>query len=81
VKGTSENQCRVMVHVYWMSRYEIQQNSCALTSDNLEIMITQHLRRVVPRLLLTSAFNQIKASSVKQADLGGHAQKGLQECL
>jgi hypothetical protein len=40
-----------------------------LTSDNLEILIIWHLRRVVPRLLFTFAFYQIKASSVKQTDL------------
>jgi len=64
-----------MVHAYCMSIYEIQQNSCALTSDNLEILIMRHLRRVVPRLLFTFAFYQIKASSVKQADLGAMFKK------
>jgi hypothetical protein len=54
---------------------KIQQNSCALTSSNLEILIMQHLRRLVPRLPFTFAFYQIKASSVKQADLGAMFKK------
>jgi len=58
-----------------MSRYEIQQNSCSPTSNNLEILLMRHLRRVVPRLLFTFAFYQIKASSVKQADLGAKFKK------
>jgi hypothetical protein len=36
----------------------LQQNSFDLSSDNLEILIIQHLRRVVPRMevLLTITF-------------------------
>jgi hypothetical protein len=74
VKGKTAIQCRVMVHAYWMSIYEIQQNSCALTSDNLEILIMRHFRIVVPRLF-TFTFYQIKASSLKQADLGAMFKK------
>ena len=60
----------------------MEQNSIYPTSYNLEILITQHLRRIVKTGGF--AFCQEKASSMKQADLGDmfkEVQRGLQEYL
>jgi hypothetical protein len=53
----------------------IQQNSLNLTSDNLEILITGHFRRIDPRLK-TFAFYQKKASLLKEADFRAIFIKG-----
>jgi len=57
----------------------MQQNSCNLTSFNLEILIIWHLNRVVPRLEVL-LFARKKLYQLNR-QISGYVQNGLQVCL
>jgi len=68
----------VFKHIYVIITY-VQQNSCNLSSDNLDILIVWQLKRVIPGpefLLLTKT---IFISETGRPQ--GQVQKDLQECL